>query len=118
MNPALVPAVDPTPIPGPTWLFHFLLVFTFILHAVFMNLALGGTLLAAVGQILSGGRAGDPRTALAQRLMGVNAYGISFAITTGIAPLLFVQVLYQQYFYTATILIAWVWLLFLGLLPL
>lgn len=114
----LVPAVDSTAIPGPGWLFHFLLVFTFILHALFMNLALGGTLLAFFAQLASGGRAGDPRTILAQRLMGINAYGISLAITTGVAPLLFVQALYQQYFYSATILIGWAWLLFLAMLTL
>jgi len=116
MNPNLVAPVDSTAIPGPEWLFHFLLIFTFILHALFMNLALGGTLIAAFAQIRSGGREGDPRTTLAQRLMGINAYGISFAITTGIAPLLFVQIIYQQYFYSATILIGWVWFLFLGML--
>jgi hypothetical protein len=118
MSENLVAAVDPTPIPGPAWLFHFLLVFTFILHAIFMNLTLGGTWIAVVGQMLSGGRADDPRAVLARRLMGVNTYAISLAITTGIAPLLFVQVLYQQYFYTATILIAWVWLFFLVMLML
>ena len=116
MNPNLVAPVDSTAIPGPEWLFHFLLIFTFILHALFMNLALGGTLIAAFAQIRSGGKQGDPRTTLAQRLMGINAYGISFAITTGIAPLLFVQIIYQQYFYSATILIGWVWFLFLGML--
>jgi len=118
MNEALIPAVDPTPIPGPPWLFHVLLVFTFFLHALFMNVTLGGTLLAAIAQLTSGGRASDFRTVLAKRLMGINAYGISLAITTGIAPLLFVQILYQQYFYTATILIGWMWLLFLALLML
>jgi hypothetical protein len=118
MSENLVAAVDPTPIPGPEWLFHFLLVFTFILHAIFMNLTLGGTLIAAFAQAVSGGRPDDPRTVLARRLMGINTYGISLAITTGIAPLLFVQVLYQQYFYSATILIAWVWLFFLVMLML
>jgi hypothetical protein len=112
----LIPALDPTPIPGPAWLFHVLLVFTFFLHALFMNLALGGTILAAFGQLAAGGRGGDHRLALARRLMTVNTYAISLAITTGVAPLLFVQVLFQQYFYTATILIAWVWLFFLVLL--
>ena len=116
MIAGLIPAVDSTAIPGPAWLFHFLLVFTFILHALFMNLALGGTLLALFAQLASGGRAGDPRTLLAQRMMGINAYGISLAITTGVAPLLFVQVLYQQYFYSATILVGWAWLLFLAML--
>src|SRR5450759_353597 len=33
----LVPALDPTPIPGPAWLFHFLLVATFLLHLLFVN---------------------------------------------------------------------------------
>ena len=115
MNPNLVPPLEPTPVPGPLWLFHVLLVFTFFLHALFMNLALGGTLLAAVAQL--GGRTPE-RLTLARRLMGVNGYGISFAITTGIAPLLFVQVLYQQYFYAATILIGEMWLLFVALLML
>jgi|AMFO01.1.fsa_nt_gi hypothetical protein len=116
MNPGPIPAPDAMPVPGPFWLFHVLLVFTFFLHLVFMNLTLGGTLLAAVSQLLSGGRTGDPRTVLACRLMGVNTFGISLTITTGVAPLLFVQVLYQQYFYTATILLGWIWFAFLGLL--
>lgn len=109
MNESLVAAVDAAPIPGPAWLFHLLLVLTFLLHVLFMNLTLGGTFLAAVGQLLSGGRADDYRAVLARRMMAINTYGISFTITTAIAPLLFVQVLYQQYFYSATILIGGVW---------
>lgn len=116
MSENLIPALDATPIPGPAWLFHVLLVFTFFLHALFMNLALGGTLLAAFGQLAAGGKGGDHRVTLAGRLMGVNTYAISMAITTGVAPLLFVQILFQQYFYTATILIAWVWLFLLVML--
>jgi hypothetical protein len=115
MNSLLVPAVDGTAVPAPLWLFQFLLVFTFILHALFMNLALGGTLLAAFSQMRARD-ARDPRLHVARRLMGMNTYGISMAITTGIAPLLFVQVLYQQYFYSATILIGNAWLLLVGLL--
>lgn len=118
MTTDLVPALDPTAIPAPPWLFHFLLVFTFVLHALFMNLALGGTILAAISQLFSGGSKDDHRLALAQRLMGINTFAISLAISTGIAPLLFVQVLYQQYFYTATILIGWIWLLLLVMLML
>jgi hypothetical protein len=116
MNMDLVPALDPAGVPGPEWLFHVLLVLTFFLHLLFLNLTLGGTLLAAVSHLAAGGRRQDPRAVLAGRLMGVNSYGISLTITTGVAPLLFVQVLYQQYFYTATILIGWVWFAFLGLL--
>ena len=51
MGAELVGAVDPFPIPGPEWLFHVLLVFTFFLHALFMNLTLGGTMIAAFAQV-------------------------------------------------------------------
>jgi hypothetical protein len=113
MATELVPAMDVFPIPGPVWLFHGLLVFTFILHLLFVNLTLGGTMMAAIAHLSSGGRPGDYRTVLASRLMKINTFGISLTITTAIAPLLFVQVLYQQYFYTATILISWLWLFLL-----
>ena len=116
MNPNLIPAVDLAGLPGPPWLFHVLLVFTFFLHLLFMNLTLGGTLLAAIAHLRSGGRRDDPRGVLSGRLMAVNNYGISLTITTGIAPLLFIQLIYQQYFYTATILVAPVWFSLLVLL--
>jgi hypothetical protein len=116
MNPNLIPVVDPAGLPGPPWLFHVLLVFTFFLHLVFMNLTLGGTLLAVFAHFKSHGSRGDFRGVLAARLMAVNNYGISLTITTGVAPLLFIQLLYQQYFYTATILLAPVWLAMLVLL--
>lgn len=116
MSASLVPAVDPTAIPGPAWLFHVLLVFTFFLHMLFLNLTLGGTLLAAVSQFVAGSRKDDYRTLLARRLMGINAYGISLTITTGIAPLLFVQLLYQRFFYSATILVGSAWFLLVALL--
>jgi len=116
MNPDLIPALDAAGMPGPGWLFHVLLVFTFFLHMLFMNLTLGGTLLAVFAHVGGGGRRDDPRGALAARLMAVNNYGISLTITTGVAPLLFIQVLYQQYFYSATILIGGIWLGFLLLL--
>ena len=39
-------------------------------------------------------------------------------ITLGIAPLLFVQVLYGQFFYTSSIVMAWPWFLVLVFLTL
>jgi hypothetical protein len=48
--------------------------------------------------------------------MAVNSFAISLAITTGVAPLLFIQLIYQPFFYTGTILLGWIWFGFLGLL--
>lgn len=118
MNPNLVPGLDPAGLPGPPALFHVLLVFTFVLHLLFMNLSLGGTLLAAAAHLLGRGRADDHRVVLASRLMAINTFGISLTITTGVAPLLFIQLLYQQYFYSATILLGGLWLGMLLLLTL
>jgi hypothetical protein len=47
--------------------------------------------------------------ARSSRLVSVNTYGISLTITTGIAPLLFIQLIYQPFFYSGTILLGWIW---------
>ena len=101
---SLIPALDPAPLPGPPWLFHVLWVVTFLIHLLFVNTVLGGSLLAAI----AGG--GTPARRETQRLfVEINSWTISFAITFGIAPLLFVQVLLGRFFYSATILVAWAW---------
>lgn len=107
----LIPALDPMPLPGPTWLFHVLWVVTFTLHLLFVNMVLGGSLLAAV----SG--AGTPhRREITRFFVEVNGWAISLAITFGIAPLLFTQVILGRFFYSATILLAPAWLGMLGFL--
>jgi hypothetical protein len=107
----LIPALDPAPLPGPPWLFHVLWVVTFLVHLLFVNTVLGGSLLAA----LAGGRK-PGRRETATLFVEVNSWAISFAITFGIAPLLFMQVLFGRFFYTATVLVAWAWLGLLGIL--
>jgi hypothetical protein len=116
MDALLAPAVGTAPIPGPTWLFHTLLVFTFFLHALFMNLTLGGTVMAALLQLRSRGRSADVRTVLATRLMSLNTWAVFFAVTTGVAPLLFIQVLYRRYVPSGDLVYAWGWLAMLALL--
>jgi len=109
MQADLAAAVDPAGLPGPPWLFHVLLVFTFFLHMMFMNLTLGGTLLAWFAHLRSGGDDRGADGVLASRLMAVNTFAISLTITSGVAPLLFIQLLYQPFFYSGTILLGWIW---------
>jgi hypothetical protein len=108
-----IPALDPLPIPGPPLLLHVLLVFTFVIHVLFMNMALGGTAIAAWSHFRDpkgkGGR-------LATEISQWNTYGIAFTVTTGIAPLLFLQVLYGQLFYSAAILLGGFWIASLAVL--
>jgi hypothetical protein len=103
MHGSPIPALDPAPLPGPPWLFHALWLLTFFIHLVFMNVVLGGSILAAVVGTRDIGR--DLRTFFVE----TNSWAISLAVTFGIAPLLFLQVLFGRFFYSATILVAWLW---------
>jgi hypothetical protein len=122
MSPVL-PGPDPAGLPAPVWLLKSLLVLTFVLHLLPMNLILGGSFVAAWGA-WRGGRAGGPDTGLARHrwravagdLARVLPPATAFTITLGIAPLLFLQVLYGQLFYASSILMAWSWLGVIALL--
>ena len=110
-----LPALDPTPLPAPAWLFHLLLLVTFLVHVLFMNVSLGGAVIASVHGLLARG-SGTPGRRLVRWMAGMLPGSISFTITTGVAPLLFVQLLYGQFFYSATVLVGWIWLTLLVLL--
>lgn len=116
MPSTLIPAVDPAGLPAPAALLEGLLLLTFFLHLLFVNLALGGTLLAWLARWRAGGDPAAPLTVLSRRLTAVNGFAVSLAITTGVAPLLFIQTLYQPLFYSGTILIGGAWFGLLGLL--
>lgn len=108
MNPlALIPAVDPAPLPAPPWLFHLLWLLTFAIHLLLVNAALGGSILSAAA---AHGATGEMRRTVPRFFLNVNTWAISFAISFAIAPLLFLQVLFGRFFYSATILIAPAWL--------
>ncbi len=112
---APIPNVDPLGLPAaPAW-FVFLLLLTMFLHVVFMNFALGGNVLA-VGLNAAGllGRRDANRTATI--IYQVMPPAISMAITMGVAPLLFVQVLYGPYFYSANVLMGLAWFSFVVVL--
>ena len=110
MRPDLIPNLDPNPLPAPFWVFKLLLVVTFFLHILAMNAMLGGAILALTAKW----RAKEPHSHrlfadIAKKLPSL----LPATITIGIAPLLFVQVIYGQFIYTSSIIVAWPWLLVL-----
>lgn len=116
MSP-IVPAPDPIGLPAPVWLLKSLLVATFLLHLLPMNLILGGGFVAAwAGWRGRGGADASRHRALASDLVRLLPLATAFAITLGIAPLLFLQVVYGQLFYTSSVLMAWSWMGVVGLL--
>jgi len=114
IDPSMVPTIDPNPLPAPYWLFKTLLLVTFTLHIIAMNFMLGGAFLAVVARFTSKGK--EFRNRIFLDLAKKIPVFLAATITIGIAPLLFVQAIYGQYFYTSTILIAWPWFLLLVLL--
>jgi hypothetical protein len=111
MQPNLIPILDPNPLPAPYWVFKLLLIVTFFLHIVAMNFMLGGGVLALLSKWRSKNQTKGNRVFfdVAKKLPVL----LPATITLGIAPLLFVQVLYGQYFYTSSIIVAWPWFLVL-----
>ncbi len=104
-----IPKPDIIPLPSPGPLFVFFIVFTFILHLLFMNLTLGGSILMLISR-WKGGLGRD----ISKEIAKFNTFTISMTITTGVAPLLFYQVLYGQFFYSSSIILGWKWLFVLA----
>lgn len=105
MDPTFIPTPDNIPV---HWLwFHILLLVTFFIHVILMNLILGGSLLTLWDNFQKksvNSEAGSIPTLIA------------LTVNFGVPPLLFVQVLYGHLFYTSSILIAIPWILVIPVL--
>ena len=105
-----IPQVNPLPLPGPVWLFTALLLVVFTLHLVAMNSALGGGVWA-LWNYLRGRHGGHEYSRrLAGELAGMLPVFLAFTVTLGVAALLFLQVLYGNFFYASSIVIGALWL--------
>lgn len=100
----LIPSPDT--IPAAWGILQFLLLLTFPVHLLFMNSVLGGSALA----LYSHWRGGAPGERLAHELAKVLPLLIALTINFGVAPLLFIQVLYGQFIYVSSILMGVFWL--------
>ncbi|MDD2309482.1 MAG: hypothetical protein PHH91_07865 [Desulfuromonadaceae bacterium] len=111
MNPAsLIPTAD-TLTAHWGW-FQFLLMLTFPLHLFAMNAMLGTALSAFICHVLPE----RPYRELSHELSKALPFMVAFTINLGVAPLLFVNVLYGHLLYTSTVLMGLFWLAVVPLL--
>ncbi len=103
---ALIPTPDAIPVHW-AW-FDVLLHVTFATHLLLMNALVGGAAISLI--CLLRGREDIPRE-LCTKLPGMTA----FTINLGVAPLLFLQVLYGNFVYVSSVLMAAWWLSVIGL---
>ena len=111
MNPSsLIPTPDSIPVHW-GWL-HFFFILTFVLHLLFMNAMLGTGIIA----LFKSFKGTKEDLSIAKEIGLKLPYTIAFTINMGVAPLLFIQVLYGNFIYTSSILMGWYWLLIIGIL--
>ena len=79
-----------------------LMVFTFVLHIMFVNFTIGISFLSVYGYL----NGGEYWKRLSKSLARATTVNISMAMVLGIAPLLFLQVVYDPFWYASNMLSA------------
>lgn len=96
---------DPAGVPSHPILFLVLGVLTWALHIAAVQVMLGASVLTLIGALKLDGY----WRRLAAAMLATAKIAVSVAIVLGVAPLLFVQVIYDPFWYTANVLSArWV----------
>jgi hypothetical protein len=97
---------DTNVLPAPLWLITALQVVTLTLHFAAMNFLLGGIVLVCAGRFAS--RWENPTV---RRLVALFPSAVAATVTLGVAPLLFLQLVYPTQVYSAAIVSGWFWLM-------
>jgi cytochrome c len=103
----------PLPLPAPDWLLVSLLLFSFLVHLLFVNLMVGGSLLTLIFEWLGLKRKDFDN--LAHEIARTVTVNKSLAVVMGVAPLLLINTLYTVYFYTANALTGLAWIMIVPL---
>ncbi len=85
------------------------IVFLFLLHILFVNLMIGGTLFTVIFEYLGIKRPDYDR--LAREIGATITVNKSLAVVLGVAPLLTINVLYTIYFYTSNAITGLAWIM-------
>ena len=105
-----MPSHDPLGYPVPAILLQILSYFTLGLHFIAVNFTLGCLLYLLWTRVRRSNDGADKFLSASLPL------GFSYLVTLGIPPLLFVQVLYGQMFYSSSVIIGAFWILVVPLL--
>lgn len=108
-----VPHDLPLPLPVPEWLLIACLVIFFLVHILFVNLMVGGSLLVVWLEWL--GRKEGKWDRLAHAIAETITVNKSLAVVMGIGPLLCINLLYTMQWYSANALTGHAWLLIVPL---
>ena len=109
----VIPKDLPLALPAPFWLLEVLILVSFALHIVFVNLMVGGSIMVLFTEILGRKRRDWDKISLEiAKTITVNK---SLAVVLGVAPLLTISVLYTMQFYSANALTGHVWILIVPL---
>lgn len=111
-----IPSYQPIPLPAPLWLLQALLIIGFITHVIPMNVIMTGGLLSAWHWVKGGRDASTYSGRFATTLSNHLPVYMSVAITQGVVPLLFLQLLYGPLYYTSSVQMGWFWLSIIFLL--
>jgi hypothetical protein len=108
MDPSrLIPYPDI--LPAPWWLFYVLLVATFTLHLIMANVMLGGGIMALASEWLKR-RKENGGLKVHKKIAPKLPMTVALTVNLGIPPLLFLQILYGNFIYVSTVLMAVYWL--------
>jgi hypothetical protein len=93
-------------LPAPLWLITVLHLLTLTLHFLAMNFLFGGVVILLFGRIRN--RWEHP---VVQNYLKLLPVAMAATVTLGVAPLLFLQLVYYDQVYSAAIVSGWFWLL-------
>ncbi len=102
----------PDTIPAPAWIFEFLGILTLTIHLLFVNVVLGGSIVMLVNRFMGN----ESETSLHNPSIKKIPPTIALAVNFGVAPLLFVQVIYGHLIYSSSVLMGVYWLMVIPVL--
>ncbi len=112
----MTPHDIPLPFPASELLMKVLVVFSFLVHILFVNLMVGGSILTLFYEWR--GRKQSKFDRVAFEIAKTVTVNKSLAVVMGVAPLLLINVLYTVWFYSANALTGTAWIMIVPLVTL